>query len=217
MTAAQPRNPVTEGVHSLEVRWIFPGQLRTAVVGWFGRFPAEAQSRDDAYLLYPHSRGISVKLRAGGTLDVKLYRGSPGTLDLEGQARGRLESWQKWAFPLDHRSQDSFNPGGWRLVNKKRLISRFSQASGPILARDPEPGKEPGCAVELTEIRTRGETWWSLAFEATGPAGLLRGELEAAAALVFAETLPGGVEPGADSCRSYAEWLSQSPPSPLGG
>jgi len=217
MTAAQPQGPVTEGVHSLEVRWIFPGQLRTAVVGWFGRFPAETESRDDAYLLYPHSRGVSVKLRAGGTLDVKVYRGSPGTLDVAGQARGRLESWQKWAFPLDHRSQDSGNPAGWRPVSKERLISRFSLASGRTLARVTELGKEPECAVELTAIRTRGETWWSLAFEATGPAGLLWGELEAAAALVFAETLPGGVEPGADNCRSYAEWLSQSPPSPPRG
>ena len=61
----------------------------------------------------------------------------------------------------------------------------------------------------LAEVSTRGEAWWSLGFEATGPADLLRGQLEATAALVFAETLPGGVEPGPDESRSYAEWLSQ--------
>jgi hypothetical protein len=38
MTAAQPDSPVTEGIRSLEVRWIFPGQLETAVAGWFARF-----------------------------------------------------------------------------------------------------------------------------------------------------------------------------------
>jgi hypothetical protein len=27
MTAAQPASPVTEAVRSLEVRWIFPGEL----------------------------------------------------------------------------------------------------------------------------------------------------------------------------------------------
>jgi hypothetical protein len=43
--------------------------------------------------------------------------------------------------------------------------------------------------------------------QATGPADLLRSELEATAALVFAEALPGGLELGLDDSRSYAEWL----------
>ena len=49
MTADPPASPVTEGVRSLEVRWIFPGQLETAVAGWFGRFPARTESREDTY------------------------------------------------------------------------------------------------------------------------------------------------------------------------
>ena len=36
MTAEPPDSPV----RSLEVRWIFPGQLEAAVAGWFARFPA---------------------------------------------------------------------------------------------------------------------------------------------------------------------------------
>jgi hypothetical protein len=40
MTAEPPHRPVTEAVRSLEVRWIFPGQLETAVARWFSRFPA---------------------------------------------------------------------------------------------------------------------------------------------------------------------------------
>jgi hypothetical protein len=65
--------------------------------------------------------------------------------------------------------------------------------------------------VELTEVFTSGEAWWSLGFEATGPADLLRGVLEASAALVFAEVPPGGVDVGMDDSRSYAEWLWQRP------
>jgi hypothetical protein len=61
--------------------------------------------------------------------------------------------------------------------------------------------------VELVEIGARGQAWWSLAFEATGPASLLRSELEAAAALVFAQALPGGVELGTAGSSSYEEWL----------
>ena len=71
----------------------------------------------------------------------------------------------------------------------------------------PGPAGDLACAVELTEIRTGGEAWWSLGFEATGPADLLRRALQATAALVFARPLPGGVELGTDNSRSYAEWL----------
>ena len=42
MTAEPSESLVTEGVRSLEVRWIFPGQPEAAVTGWFGRFPAVA-------------------------------------------------------------------------------------------------------------------------------------------------------------------------------
>jgi hypothetical protein len=65
--------------------------------------------------------------------------------------------------------------------------------------------------VELTEVRTGGRDWWTLGFEATGPADLLRSELQATVALVFAQALPGGVQPGPDESSSYAQWLSLRP------
>ncbi len=199
------------GVRSLEVRWIFPGQLVTAVAAWFGRFPAEMESREDTYLLDPDFRGLSVKVRAHGALEVKVYHGCPGTLDVAGRARGRMESWQKWSIPFDAFRQESRDPPGWRTVAKKRQICRFSLRSERIVAGAGWLAGEPGCAVELTEIRTQGEAWWSLGFEAAGPAGLLRSALEATAALVFVQALPTGVELGADDARSYAEWLCRGP------
>jgi hypothetical protein len=207
MTAEPPESPVTEVVRSLEVRWIFPGQLQTPVAGWFGRFPAEMESREDTYLLDPRLPGLSVKVRGGGALEVKAYRGSPGILEVAGHARGRLESWQKWSFPFSPPHQDSGDPAGWRTVCKRRRISWFSAASGRVVARAPGLGGESRCEVELTEVRTRGQDWWTLGFEAIGPAGLLRSEIEATAALVFAQALPGGIQPGPDESRSYAEWL----------
>ena len=47
--------------------------------------------------------------------------------------------------------------------------------------------------------------------EATGPAKVLRSELEAAATLVFAQALPVGVELGMDDSSSYAQWLRWRP------
>jgi hypothetical protein len=206
-TAEPPQSPATEGIRSLEVRWIFPARLESAVAGWFGRFPARTESREDAYLLHPRLPGLSVKIRGGGALEVKVYRGSPGILEVAGRARGRLEFWQKWSFPVSPLRPGSGDPAGWRPVRKRRRISRFSSASGPIVARPPGGGQQPRCEVELTEVHTRGQDWWTLGFEATGPADLLRSELEATAALVFAQALPGGVEPSPDESRSYAEWL----------
>ena len=204
MTAACPEGVGPGGVRSLEVRWIFRGPLAAAVAGWFGRFPAETRAVQDVYLLDPHLPGLSVKIRAGRALEVKAHRGNPGLLEVAGHARGRLECWQKWSFP--HRSliPRSSDPAGWATVNKNRRTSWFSRATG---ARARRLGGQPGCAVELTDVHVRGEAWWTLGFEATGPASALRTELDAAAARVFAHALPGGMELGLEDSTSYAQWL----------
>jgi hypothetical protein len=65
--------------------------------------------------------------------------------------------------------------------------------------------------VELTEVRTAGQDWWTLGFEATGPADVLHSALQGTAALVFAQALPGSAEPDLDESRSYMEWLCPRP------
>jgi hypothetical protein len=144
---------------------------------------------------------------------VKAYGGSPGLFEVAERARGRLESWQKWSFPHgppgygsgNPAGYGSGNPAGWQPVHKKRSISWFSQTGARV------PGQEPGCAVELTEVRVRGEPWWTLGFEATGPTVELGSELDAAAAAVFADPLPVGVELGLGDSQSYAQWLRLRP------
>jgi hypothetical protein len=217
MTAERPGRLVTGPVSSLEVRWIFPGRMEREVAGWFGRFPAGTESREDTYLLDPQVHGLSVKIRGGGALEVKAYCGSPGMLEVADRARGRMESWQKWSFPFSPPSGDKDNPPsgdrdnlpGWMPVHKRRRISQFSSAGGAAVACVPGLGQQPRCRVELTEVRARGHDWWTLGFEAGGPADLLRGELEATAALVFARPLPGGIVPGPADSGSFAEWLGQ--------
>ena len=86
MTAALPEGQGTAGVWSLEVRWIFRGELAGVVAGWFARFPAETTVLDDVYLLDPHLPELSVKVRGRRALEVKVYRGSPGLLEVAGRA-----------------------------------------------------------------------------------------------------------------------------------
>ena len=199
MTSAVPGGVSVEGLASLEVRWILPGLLDTAVTGWFpGSQPdPDLESREDVYLLDPGLGGLSVKVRASRALDVKMFLGSPGILDLPGRARGRMQYWRKWSFPFSPLSPESIDPGGWRRVRKQRRVAWFPGQGAP----------QARCAVELTEVRFQHQDWWSLALEATGPAESLRPELEATAALVFTQALPGGVELRIDDSWSYADWL----------
>ena len=212
MTATAAESPVTEGVRSLEVRWIVPGQLKTEVADWFGRFSVRVETREDAYLLDPHLPGLSVKIRGTAALEVKVYHGSPGLLEVADRARGRVESWQKWSFPFERpaQGQDSGDLPGWRTVHKRRRMSSITPADEPARTRDCGTAR-PRCEVELTEIRASGEAWWSLGFEVTGPADLLRAELDGAAAFVLAQPLPGGARLSTDDCSSYEDWLRKRP------
>ena len=200
---------VIEGLSTVEVRWILPGQLDAAVAGWFGRFPAGLDSREDAYLVHPVLRGLAVKIRGGQLLEVKQYHGSLGILDAAGRARGRIECWRKWSFPFGPLAPNDAGPPAWTVVHKRRRMSRFRLAGGRLVADVAERATGSECGVELTEVRSGGETWWSLGFEATGPADLLRRTLEGTAALMFAKAPPGDVELDMGHCLSYAEWLSR--------
>jgi len=90
-------------------------------------------------------------------------------------------------------------------------MSRFRLGDGRLMADVAGRATGPECGVELTEICTDGEAWWSLGFEATGPANLLHSTLEGAAALMFVQAPPGDVQLDMSHCQSYAEWLSRRP------
>ena len=174
MTAEPPESPVTEAVRSLEVRWIFPGQMEAAVAGWFGRFPAGTESREDTYLLDPQLPGLSVKVRGGGALEVKAYGGSPGILEVAGRARGRMESWQKWSFPLSPLRPGSGDPAGWRPVPRGGASAGSHRPAG---RRGPRPRAGPAAAVRGGTHRGPHE-WPGLVdpgVRGDRPADLLRG------------------------------------------
>ena len=119
MTAVPPASPVTEGLRSLEVRWI----LRWPAAGCggggrFGRFPVATDgSLEDAYLLDPNLPGLSVKVRGGRALEVKMYRDSPGLLgSVRASPRpppspGRSGRSRMW--PAQPRERWTRLAGGW--------------------------------------------------------------------------------------------------------
>ena len=101
---------------------------------WFGRFPTGTESREDTYLLDPILHGLWVKIRAGGALEVKAYRGSAGILKVEGRACGLMEAWQKRSFPFSPLSQDGGDPAGSRPMRRRRR-TQISAAGRGYLQR----------------------------------------------------------------------------------
>ena len=168
MTAVPPQSRVTEGVRSLEYAGSSQASWRR---GWpdGSAVPGREESREDAYLLDPQLRGLSVKIRGGVALEVKAYCGSPGILEVPDRARGRMESWQKWSFPFSPLRPGSGGPPGWRTVRKRRRISRFPLASGQIVARAQGLVQQPRCEVELTEVYTSGQHWVDLVLQGPAP------------------------------------------------
>ena len=111
-----------------------------------------------------------MKIRGGAQLDMKVAGGSHGVLDIPGRARGHLQSWKKWSFPIPPVAEMDVGSADWVRVGKIRRIGRFSFADGEHVTRGVSSGEDlTTCAVELTEVAKGGERWWTLGFEACGP------------------------------------------------
>ena len=203
----------TEEGPTLEVRWVCPGVLATPMIDWFTPFLEQVESREDDYLVGQQIQGISVKIRGGVQLDMKVASGSHGVLDVPGRARGHLQSWKKWSFPTSLVPEMGVGSADWVRVGKIRRIGRFSFADGAHVARGVSSGEElTTCAVELTEVAKSGERWWTLGFEAVGHPGAMREAIETTAAVVFGDTLPGERELNLADSKSYVEWLHLTDP-----
>ena len=210
MTGFGSDSASSSGLPRLEVRWIRSGALDVRMLEWFRRFPTAAESREDDYLINPDLDGLSVKIRGAGALEVKMYRGRVGVLDVPGRARGLMESWQKWSFPLRSPSQDRGVTPSWTAVHKNRRMTFFSFVDGGPSAGVPGPQPERGCAVELTEIRMHGQHWWTLGLEAMGdPPDGLTGVVQATAARVFDGAMPDNLALASEDSRSYSSWLRE--------
>jgi len=195
---------------SLEVRWILPGALDSAVREWFGRFSAKTERREDNYLVFPPMDGLSLKFRAGRTLEAKCYLGSPGLLCLPARGLGRLESWRKWSFADDLLYPVDQSASAWVTVRKSRRSIWF-----PLSGRQ-APGPEPpaagtGCMAELTEADVGGRPMWTIGLEATGSAECLLDAIQHAVGRLFVSPLPSEARFGLGNSWSYIQWLYRQP------
>lgn len=171
---------------SLELRWFFPGNMPENVKSWFQKlddtnYLMQEDAREDYQLPIPNCDYISVKLREE-RLEIKLRSQKEPFTALEGKIRGIEEKWTKWAWisdPKSSRFYESFKteePFGPTIkIAKARNIRRYQVSNSDVYnyAAHRNPVKQiregdSGYSIEITNLRTLGKSWWTLAFETIG-------------------------------------------------
>lgn len=195
------------GVRSLEVRWISSGPVPAALIDLLGPFPIPIERRADRYLVDPGTPELGVKIRDGIQLDLKVYRGSPGRLQVP-SGEGTLEGWEKWTFPMGEMTPDP-DAEGWVMLHKTRHRRTFDLTAAGLVERSVAGEVDPGCTLELTEVDGGGDIWWTLALEATGSPASLEPCLRACVGLLLDRSLPDGIELRPETSMSYTRWLDR--------
>lgn len=192
---------------SLEVRWILPGRLPHAMVDRMGPFADAVEDREDRYLVTPSCDDLGVKIRGAVQLDLKAFRGSPGTLRIPGGGRGRLEMWEKWSFPLDEGAHPPADASSWLAVQKVRRRRSFRSVEGRVVERAMSEAELPGCTVELTEVAVGEERFWSLGFEVHADPESLEETLHGTVGSLLPGPPPDGIRLDLGDSMSYPRWL----------
>lgn len=191
---------------TVEVRWFFTGEIPPDVDAWFahsGRFPTPPTRRTDHYLRHPDD-ALGLKLREG-RIEAKQRTARLGLVNFGPHARGVVETWRKWSFPLAE-TQDV--DAAWTAVTKARRLHHFAIApDAQLIAIHPQTVAARGCDWELTAVSTAGQAWWTLGLEAFGPGPTRETDL-----LRVARHFLGGVDTPplpASNSGSYPWWLAQ--------
>lgn len=193
---------------TLEVRWICRGDLPAGIIRWLGPFTAQIEQREDRYLVEPWLPDLSLKIRGGSRLDIKVLLAGRGDLPLAGGSRGHLELWEKRTFPLESGAAPPAGAPGWLRVRKLRRRRFFTLAGSRVIEEVPGDGDgPPGCSVELTTVLIGSDVWWTLGLEAAGPSDQLRMNLHLTAASLFRDPVPDGLRLGLTDSVSYVRWL----------
>jgi hypothetical protein len=152
---------------------------------------------------------MSIKVREG-RLEVKRRYGNVETIELCPEARGQLESWRKWSIDLGNveRLPASVPTDTWIPVTKRRRLCAFRKLSGrwrpvsfDLVSFD------GGCEMEMTTLRVGSQGWWTLAFEAFGPAKGNRAALLSLSTQIFSSLDPPDLS--TPDSYGYPRWLDQ--------
>jgi len=199
--------------HSAELRWFFSGRVPPDIERWFRIAEAcgGAETRVDQYVLMDGCESVSVKLRER-RFEVKTRVENPHPVALGVDITGLMDDWVKWSVTspatgrLGSAAQSSDRVVA---VAKRRWRHKFR-----IVDERPQPvpcgsqANGAGCTAELASLTVDGQPFWSMAFEAFGPADRVGGYLETTGLDWLGKHPPPRPFLIADSC-SYPAFLGR--------
>jgi hypothetical protein len=202
-------------IHTVETRWFVEGDLPGKVEDWFrdlGDTPAsDWETRDDIYLVVPHSHDIGIKTRSiTEAFEVKGRMRNLGEHRFKSGLSGTVDTWAKWShdeFGSEHwiTTLAERYPGAVR-VRKSRL-KRYYQITGPSdFSQMPSSGPmDRGGILEVAKLWRAGTQYWSVAMEAFPVDQDLPKDMQQVTTTLL-EHFP--VDLGPHLSMAYPEWLS---------
>jgi len=198
-----------------EIRWFFHGNA-ASIMAWFETlFDTKLESqkpRDDYYLHIPQCDFAGVKYREE-RLEIK-WRDAYDLnfIGCSGKVKGKAESWARWEWTDPQSSVKNIrflaeDPIGPTIkVTKKRLQYKYEFAPDGSILPASKVMVENGGAIELTELITKGEQWYSIAIELVGNKSTDKRNLQQSVDHLFREYSGPGLN--LENSLGYPEYLA---------
>ena len=208
-------------ISSHEVRWFLEGGIdrNPSLRQWVEEGAADPKwtgrlgGKPDAYLIVPGAADIGIKWREG-QLQIKGLECSLGTQKFIGKFEGKVERWIKWGYegkPIENAFTPWFDPTSVAPqiieVHKTRFLRkvRLNPFSPAAIEVDSKTLIDRGGALEVTDLRVRGQAFTSVAFEAFPNDSGMHGDFTALVNAFLGKL--SGVELKESNSMSYPEWM----------
>ncbi len=157
-------------LESTEIRWFFKGSIPSNVSKILAETsPDVYESRTDYYLFVQGCDNVGIKIR-NSRLEIKWRRDvQPYDVD-KLNISGNIERWKRWEWTNKTTSieieqlTNGDDVNSWVKVDKKRIQNKFNFRDN-ILVAVPPGELYSDFAVEVTELKSNGKSWWTIGFD----------------------------------------------------
>ena len=152
------------------MRWFFEGKIPINVTKILEETALDiSENRTDHYLLVQGCENIGIKVR-NSRLEIKRRRDVQSYDISELNISGNIERWERWEWNDKtacieiEQSIYSDDKNPWIKVDKKRWQKKFN-VRDKVLLPVPSQSLYSDLAMEITKLKSNGETWWTIGFD----------------------------------------------------
>lgn len=155
---------------STEIRWFFEGKIPPNVTKILEETSIDiSENRTDHYLLVQGCNNIGIKIR-NSRLEIKRRRDVQSYSISKLNISGNIERWERWewndktACNEIEQLTDKDDMNTWIRVEKKRWQKKFNVGGNDLI---PVHSQELhyDFAMEITELKLNGKSWWTIGFD----------------------------------------------------